>query len=614
MKLFSSLELISSAVSSSTRSNVNSKLRRATVEPLEPRQLFAAPKVIGAEFLFEHKPHKIVYHFDSDVSFALEEAALRVRNLLTDTVVDQSGQVLDWDGSTNTATFTFPWLSNNAVSWVFPDGNYVATLTAGFVQNAAGETMAGPHDLEFFFWSGDADHDRSVNVNELGIIATNWQQPLSGYSNGDFNYDNVVDITDQGIMATHYGTRLDEPPSPGEISVTATSASTIALVWPKVEGCLGYRLQWSTDGTNFEFLKNVNSAGADSTTYEVTGLGDNTQYWFRVRAYGNNEDTAYSPKKAVHTVMPMPGQPGTSVTPDGKVQLSWADNSTNETGFVIEVDDGSQTWEVSVGPNTGPTASQVFDDLDTNADCYFRVKGLGIDPDQPYTAWKSRMKGHGAPFNLQATPISSSRVHLRWVDKGRNEDQYHIERRTAIGDWVGLGLIDENSNNFLMASLEPGTLYGFRVRNDGASGKSAYSNTAWATTPTSDPDPIPPPPTPDPLPGADPQPIGSSGGWTTYGSQVSVSGNTVSLGTPDLIETDVVSYGVQSASILIPADGPEQISFEYDLKSWDHDTYDPFYVSVRVSRSTCCTRRETPVPRPARTGGSGAGVASPTAS
>jgi hypothetical protein len=35
---------------------------------------------------------------------------VRVPNLQTSTVIDLSGQVLNWDGSTNTETFTFPGL------------------------------------------------------------------------------------------------------------------------------------------------------------------------------------------------------------------------------------------------------------------------------------------------------------------------------------------------------------------------------------------------------------------------------------------------------------------------------------------------------------------------
>jgi hypothetical protein len=151
----------------------------------------------------------------------------------------------------------------------------------------------------------DVNHDRSVDITDNGIIATNWQQSGKTYSEGNISYSGAVDVTDLGIMSGHWQATLDEPASPGNISVTTTSASTIALSWPKVAGCLGYRLQWSSDGTNFEFLKNVNHAGDESLAYTVTGLKDGTKYWFRVRAYGNNKDTAYSPKVDAMTVLPV---------------------------------------------------------------------------------------------------------------------------------------------------------------------------------------------------------------------------------------------------------------------------------------------------------------------
>jgi hypothetical protein len=42
-------------------------------------------------------------------------------------------------------------------------------------------------------------------------------------------FSGVVDITDRGIMSSHWYTVLDEPAGPGEVSVTATSESTIDL-------------------------------------------------------------------------------------------------------------------------------------------------------------------------------------------------------------------------------------------------------------------------------------------------------------------------------------------------------------------------------------------------
>ena len=51
---------------------------------------------------------------------------------------------------------------------------------------------------------GDANLDRTVDISDLGILATNWQQSPSRWNQGDFNYDGIVDISDLGMLATNW--------------------------------------------------------------------------------------------------------------------------------------------------------------------------------------------------------------------------------------------------------------------------------------------------------------------------------------------------------------------------------------------------------------------------
>jgi hypothetical protein len=51
---------------------------------------------------------------------------------------------------------------------------------------------------------GDADVDGDVDVNDLSLLAQNWQ--TSGdYVHGDFDFSGFVDAADLGILATHWG-------------------------------------------------------------------------------------------------------------------------------------------------------------------------------------------------------------------------------------------------------------------------------------------------------------------------------------------------------------------------------------------------------------------------
>jgi hypothetical protein len=57
------------------------------------------------------------------------------------------------------------------------------------------------------FWNaGDADRDRDVDVNDLGILASNWQLSPRTFSQGNFDYDvaQMVDVADLGILASNW--------------------------------------------------------------------------------------------------------------------------------------------------------------------------------------------------------------------------------------------------------------------------------------------------------------------------------------------------------------------------------------------------------------------------
>jgi hypothetical protein len=63
---------------------------------------------------------------------------------------------------------------------------------------------------------GDANEDGHVDISDLSILATNYEQPGAwGWGDGDFSHDGAVDISDLSILASNYetgaGTPVPEP-------------------------------------------------------------------------------------------------------------------------------------------------------------------------------------------------------------------------------------------------------------------------------------------------------------------------------------------------------------------------------------------------------------------
>ncbi|MCU0834257.1 MAG: hypothetical protein MUC77_07450, partial [Chromatiaceae bacterium] len=79
---------------------------------------------------------------------------------------------------------------------------------------------------------------------------------------------------------------------------------------------------------------------ANVTSYSNTALAANTAYVYRVRAYNGVGNSEYSNEASVTTPAPaVPAAPSgltASALSTSQVNLTWVDNSGNESGFRIE--------------------------------------------------------------------------------------------------------------------------------------------------------------------------------------------------------------------------------------------------------------------------------------
>ncbi len=87
-----------------------------------------------------------------------------------------------------------------------------------------------------------------------------------------------------------------------------------------------------------------------------------------------------------------------------------------------------------------------------------------------------------APSSLAASAASSSAINLTWVDNSNNETGFNIERSLDGISFTPLVSVGANVTAYSDSSLTPSTTYWYRVNAGNASGPSAWSNTASATT------------------------------------------------------------------------------------------------------------------------------------
>ena len=171
-----------------------------------------------------------------------------------------------------------------------------------------------------------------------------------------------------------------------------------------------------------------------------------------------------------------------------QINLSWTDNATNETGYKIERCTGTGCTNfaqiATVGANPGIYANS---GLAPGTAYTYRVRAYNAAGNSAYSASVSAttqpLAVPNAPSDLTAAAVSSSQINLAWADNATNETGFKIERCTGTPcTFAQIATVGANVKTYSNKSLSKSTTYTYRVRAYNATGNSAYSNNANATT------------------------------------------------------------------------------------------------------------------------------------
>jgi transcriptional regulator CtsR len=278
------------------------------------------------------------------------------------------------------------------------------------------------------------------------------------------------------------------PAAPSSLTATAASSSQINLTWrdnSTNEGGFIIERKTGVSGT----WAPITNLGINVTSYSSTGLMAGTTYYYRVLAQNAAGRSAYSNEAYAATSGIVPFAPSSltaTAASSSQINLTWRDNSTNEGGFMIERKTGvSGTWApiINVGINVTSYSST---GLMAGTTYYYRVLAQNAAGRSAYSNEASAATSGIVPFapsSLSATAASSSQINLTWRDNSTNESGFIIERKTGVsGTWVRIASVGANVISFPNTGLLAGTSYFYRALSYTASGRSAYSNEAGATT------------------------------------------------------------------------------------------------------------------------------------
>ena len=281
------------------------------------------------------------------------------------------------------------------------------------------------------------------------------------------------------------------PAAPSGLTATVLSQTQISLSWTdNSNNELGFYLDQATD-SGFSSNLLTTPVAANVTTLNLSGLSPGTTYYFQVRAYNAISPSPNSNTASATTLDAAPLAPSAltaTAMSQTQINLTWADNSSNELGFYLDrATDSGFASSVLTTPLGANVTTLSVTGLSPSTTYYFQVRAYnngGASANSAAASATTQDYPPSAPSSLSATVISFSQINLSWTDNSLNEMGFYLDRASDSG--FGSNLVSStlaaNVTSFSATGLLPNSTYYFRVRAYGSGGASGNSNTVSATT------------------------------------------------------------------------------------------------------------------------------------
>ncbi len=268
-------------------------------------------------------------------------------------------------------------------------------------------------------------------------------------------------------------------PRPSNLSGFALSGYKIQLKWQDVSFETAYILERraSNEGAFVE----IAVVPQNTTSYIDNVAQENSIYSYRIKALTGVTNSEYSDVLNVSSTYLKPPSWLTAASVDGKkINLSWQDLTTNETGFEIWRKASTET-DFTLYDTMGRNASS-YTDLNVSSQTNYSYKVRAkINDNEVYSDFSNETSALtvplSAPANLSFNIISKTEVELTWDDTSSMEAGFIVEKKIGLlSQWYQISQLEPNTtkyNDKWISSTEP-TFY--RIKAYDRSTAVSYSN------------------------------------------------------------------------------------------------------------------------------------------
>lgn len=377
----------------------------------------------------------------------------------------------------------------------------------GFTANWTGTLASSGYTLYVSTNPSFSSHVTGYDGLDVGDVSTFEVYSENIFNNTDYYYRLKAYA---GVETTEYSntinlTTLKNPDAPTATTATNISYDSFTANWDLVDVASGYTLDVSTN-ESFTSLVYENYDVGNVSSYSVdSNINENTDYYYRLKAYTSGATSDYSNEIALTTILSPPDAP-TATTATNISQLSF-DANWLEVSEIIEEYNGTYYLDVSDSPSFSSyvpgwqnvdcgivTTRSVDSNLEAEIQYFYRVRAendYGLSENSNTISLVTLPFPPGVPNEVPATNISHTGFTANWNSPNPSPDDgiptgYKIDVSTESNfstyldgyQKLDVGLI----LHYDIDNLNDNTNYYYRVYayNDG--GESSESDTISLTT------------------------------------------------------------------------------------------------------------------------------------
>ena len=290
---------------------------------------------------------------------------------------------------------------------------------------------------------------------------------------------------------------LQPPPAPANLTVAATTPTTIRLSWNAWDATveqMAVQIERSPDGSTGWTLVFADAGSPAATTFTDTGLAQRTTYFYRVRATNLTGNGTWRIISAATTNAPPPPPTGLSIShkTGDSIRLNWV----AVTAPPNDPMHASETYEVfRNGTFVAATANIYYDfgglaentqyTLGVRSKDNVGVASVLVTMNSGFT----ENSGPPVPTGLYSLTAGTDHIYLGWNPVTGISDfkEYWVS-------WIGYGIVATTTTTYLFSGLSPATNYSFQVRSVDTDGATSALSPVFTTSTLGAEDKVPPGP------------------------------------------------------------------------------------------------------------------------